>query len=152
AHLLRCHLIAETALGQAGDQLRRRRRAEIGGDQQLLEFLQRRVVEAALGEDAGDAVADPARRAGQPLAQPRQPAALRGLGGVVAHAAQLAESGCATSPSASAPVTRAGTMSPGTMFSAAMFPGAAAPASATGAKCGLWPRAIPASAVSTSTS
>src|SRR5690606_38361135 len=117
------------------------RRAEIGGDQQLLELLQRRVVELALGEDAGDAVGDLARRPGEAFAQPGQPAALRGGVRRVAHAALLAVAASAVSPASSAPVTRAATISPG----------AAAPLSVTGANCALWPRLSGPSAVSTST-
>ena len=36
-------------------------RAEVGGDQQLLQLVQRRLVQPALGEDAGDALAELAR-------------------------------------------------------------------------------------------
>ena len=49
------NLLVEARLGQFGGQPRRRRRAEIGGDQQLFQFLQRRFIEPRLREDAGDA-------------------------------------------------------------------------------------------------
>src|SRR5262249_52417926 len=57
AHLGLADLLVEPVAAELLDQLGRRRRPEIGADQQVLELLQRRLVEAALGEDAGDPLA-----------------------------------------------------------------------------------------------
>src|SRR3546814_1393859 len=51
-------LFRSAGLRQVGGEARRGGDAEVGGDQQLLQFLQCLIVQPALGEDAGDAVAE----------------------------------------------------------------------------------------------
>src|SRR3546814_10923204 len=58
--------LVEARLCQVGGEPRRGGDAEVGGDQQLLQLLQRLVVQLALGEDAGDALAELGGRAGEP--------------------------------------------------------------------------------------
>ena len=50
--LLVGHLLAEARAAEARDHPPRHLGAEIGGDQHLLQFLQRRIVQPALREDA----------------------------------------------------------------------------------------------------
>jgi hypothetical protein len=50
------------------DDIGGKTRAEIGGDQQLLELVQRRLVELALGDDSGDALGQIAARSARGLA------------------------------------------------------------------------------------
>src|SRR3546814_15444765 len=78
--------LVEARLCQVGGEPRRGGDAEVGGDQQLLQLLQRLVVQLALGEDAGDALAELGGRAGEHGLQSLTPADLFLLGGV-GHAA-----------------------------------------------------------------
>src|SRR6185312_9726307 len=119
ADLLGGRLLVEARAPQAiGDALRRAE-AEIGADQQLFEFLERGIVELALGDDRDDAVAEALRRALQPGFQPGEKA-----GPVFAHN---------SAPSiASAPAA--------TSLKAATEPTAASPEKRTGAQCSLRPK------------
>ena len=98
-NLLGGHILAETAFGQAGREPGGHRDAQVGPDEQLLELLQRLVVELALDEDIADAAADGPGRAAQPGLETPQPAA---------QETTSAQRACP-----SVPVTRAETMLPG---------------------------------------
>jgi hypothetical protein len=76
-HLVIRHLLAEAGAGQLGGQLGGGGRAEIGLDQQLLQLLQRRIVQLALGEDAADAFGQLGGGARQPLLQSGEPPSFR---------------------------------------------------------------------------
>ena len=68
------------SLGEPGADLRRGRRAEVGGDQRLLDLVERLLVERGLGEQAGEIVAEPVRGLAEARLQPVEP-------GRLAHAA-----------------------------------------------------------------
>src|SRR5208282_1681477 len=140
AHLLGARLARETLGRETLGQLGRHGRPEIGGDEELLELLQRRRIELALAEDAGDALAELARAAAEPRLEPAQPAATR-CRALLAHRRH-----CATTPQ----TTRARSSAPSAAMTdaRAMLPGAAAPSSLTAAKCSLLPR--PSSSTRTS--
>src|SRR5208283_529480 len=93
-----------------------RRGPQIGGNQQLLELLERLIVQLALGKHRGDAAGQFLRAALQAFLQARKE--------TIGHQAASAKS-C----SPVEPVTRA----------RSSRPGAAGRASRTGAKCSLWP-------------
>ena len=65
ATISRTACLAEAALeplaGEPRADLGRGRRAEVGGDQRLLDLVERRLVERGLGEQAGEIVAEPVR-------------------------------------------------------------------------------------------
>ena len=102
-------LVEARALQLLGDLLRETE-AEIGADQQLFQLVERRLIELALGDDAGDAFGQALRRTRQPRFQPAEKAWL------IAHAitpdkasraASTMRTG-ATLPIAAAPVKRTG--------------------------------------------
>ena len=75
AHLAGGDFFAEALLGERGRKLGRRRRAEVAGDEHFLQFLERRVVEPAAGEDGADAAGEAVRGPPQACLEPRKQAA-----------------------------------------------------------------------------
>src|SRR5690606_26690313 len=70
ADFLRRHfLVVAVAADSLGDG-KRGVDAEIGGDEQLLQLVERRLIELPLREDAGDAVRNGSRRACEPFLHP----------------------------------------------------------------------------------
>ena len=77
AHFRLGHVLAVARGGQRVGDAQRRLHAEVGADQHVLKFFQRRIVELALGEDAGNRPGQFARGPRQALAQPLEPALAR---------------------------------------------------------------------------
>ena len=71
-------LLVEAVAAQLLHELRGGGRSEIGGDQQILELGQRLLVEAALDEDAGDALAEARGGTLETGGEPAEPTALLG--------------------------------------------------------------------------
>src|SRR5262249_29015625 len=65
-----------TSFAHRGGDSRRALDAEIGADQHLLDVVEHRLVEPALGDEIGDGAADRRRRALETAAEPLPPALL----------------------------------------------------------------------------
>src|SRR6185437_1111152 len=130
--LLVRYLGAEAGAAEGRDHPCRNLGAEIGGDQQLLQLLQRRFVQPALLEDRGDALGQLLRAAREALLEPTEKPAERHQ-----PAPGREDRGSATMALSVTPMARAATTRPGST----------ARASRTGAKCSL----CPASSLSAST-
>jgi hypothetical protein len=83
AHLVFADLLVEAPAPQFLHQLARRRGPQIGRDKQILKRCQGRLVEAALDQDAGDALAQARGAALEAGGEPAEPADLRGHDGPV---------------------------------------------------------------------
>src|SRR5262249_12997006 len=101
------NLLPEPVAAEFLDQARRHTGPQIGLDQELLETVERGLIELALGEDVGDATAQLGRGAGQAVAEAAEPAAPFGSR-LEAHA----PSGRAVSRLPSLPVRTTGTTVP----------------------------------------
>ena len=75
--LLVGHFLAEAGAAEGGDHLAGDLGAQIGGDQQFLQFLQRLVIQPALLENGGDAAGELLGAARQALFQPGEETAER---------------------------------------------------------------------------